>query len=64
MRKVFKWIRGTYVVEPNFIKFAALQLQLTQLQSQPSLHGKQSLGFFFSNNWGFSLIIQGFFFSF
>ena len=50
MGKVFKLIRGTYVLEPNFITFAALQSQVTQSQSQPSLRGKQSLGFFFSNN--------------
>ena len=32
MGKVFKLIRGTYVLEPNFITFAALQSQLTQSQ--------------------------------
>ena len=36
MRKVFEWIGETYVLEPNFIKFAALQPQLFQLQSRPS----------------------------
>ena len=36
MGKVFEHIRQTYVAESNFIKFAALQPQLTQLQSQPS----------------------------
>ena len=41
----------TYFVLPNFIKFAALQPQLTQLRSQPSYIyftiGKQSLGLLF-----------------
>ena len=36
MGKVFEQIRQSYVVESNFIKFAVLKPQLTQLQSQPS----------------------------
>ena len=36
MGKVFEYIRETYVVESNFITFAVLQPQFTQLQSQPS----------------------------
>ena len=36
MRKVFEQIRQAYVMESNFIKFAVLQPQLSQLQSQPS----------------------------
>ena len=36
MGKVLEWIRETYVVQSNFVKFATLQPQLTQLQSQPS----------------------------
>ena len=36
MWKVFELIEETYVLETNFIKFAALQPHLTQLQSQPS----------------------------
>ena len=31
MRKVFEWIKETYVLEPIFIKFEALQPQLFQL---------------------------------
>ena len=36
MGKVLEWVRETYVVQSNFVKFAILQPQLTQLQSQPS----------------------------
>ena len=36
MWKVFESAGETYVLEPNFIKFAALQPQLFQLQSHPS----------------------------
>ena len=34
MGKVFEQIKQTYIVESNFIKFAVLQPQLTQLQSR------------------------------
>ena len=53
MRKVFEYIGETYVLEPNFIKCAALQPQLAQSQLHPSfieLRGKQSLGFLLSDN--------------
>ena len=36
MGKVFEWIGETYVLELNFIEFAASQPQLTQLQLHPS----------------------------
>ena len=36
MGKVFEKIRETYVAESDFIKFAVLQSQPTQLQSQPN----------------------------
>ena len=58
MRKVFEQIGETFVLEPNFIKFAALQLQFTLLQSHLSFIrgycGKQGLWFLFSDK--FSVI--------
>ena len=51
--KVFDWIRGKYVLEPIFIKLAALKPQLTQLQSEKFYKvylGKQILRFLFSDN--------------
>ena len=44
MRKAFKLIEETYVLETNVIKFATLQPQLTQLQSHPSLPSKTKFG--------------------
>ena len=36
MQKVFEWTQETFFLEPNFIKFGALEPQLTQLQSHAS----------------------------
>ena len=36
MQKVFEWTQETFFLEPNFIKFGALESQLTQLQSHAS----------------------------
>ena len=57
MQKIFEWIGETYALEPNFIKFAALQI--TQHYTAHSVTvtskfyrvylGKQSLEFLFSD---------------
>ena len=52
MGKVLDWIRGKCALEHIFIKLAALQPQLTQLQSEKFYRvyfGKQSLRFLFSD---------------